>query len=91
MFERCLRWGLRHGRWLLLFDSFDEIPALLAAEDSEQASGDYAKAIQDFATDPAHSACPVIVASRPYRNRSPRGRTGPAWCSPRWMTGVSAR
>lgn len=53
LFERCLRWGLTHGRFRILCDSFDEIRALLAAEDSGQAARAYGLAILAFATNPA--------------------------------------
>jgi hypothetical protein len=67
-FEHCLRWGLREGRWLILLDSFDEIPALLAADDVEQAATAFGGAIRDFALDCGRGDCPIVVASRPYRS-----------------------
>ncbi len=68
LFDRCLRWGLRQGRFRILFDSFDEIPALLAAADSGQAARAHGLAIQAFAANPDLAECQTVVASRPYRS-----------------------
>ena len=68
LFDRCLRWGLRQGRFRILFDSFDEIPALLAAADSGQAARAHGLAIQAFAANPDLAACQTVIASRPYRS-----------------------
>ena len=68
IYERCLRFGLKQGRFRILFDGFDEIPALLAAEDSGQTAREYGLAIQAFAANPDFGQCQVVVASRPYRS-----------------------
>lgn len=68
LFDRCLRWGLRQGRFRILFDSFDEIPALLAAADAGQAARAHGLAIQAFAANPDLAGCQTVVASRPYRS-----------------------
>jgi hypothetical protein len=66
--------GCRHGGWLLLFDSFDEIPDVLGAIEADLSVQTYARAIQDLCVeinrDPTQS-CRALVASRSYRG--PRG------------------
>ncbi|MCY0987928.1 NACHT domain-containing protein [Nannocystis sp. ILAH1] len=62
--------GCRHGGWLLLLDSFDEIPDVLSAIEADSAVQSYVSAIQDFCTDinlVAATNCRVLVASRSYR------------------------
>jgi hypothetical protein len=66
--ERCLRWGLKQGRFCILFDGFDEIPGLLAAEDSGQTAREYGLAVQAFTADPTFGHNQTVVASRPYRS-----------------------
>ena len=57
---------LRHGGpWLVLLDSFDEIPDLLSSSGSDALVTRYAEAIEAFADRSA--GCRAIVASRPYR------------------------
>jgi hypothetical protein len=56
--------GLREGSWLLLFDSFDEIPDVLAATESDATIRAYADAIREFAQ---VSMCRAVIASREYR------------------------
>lgn len=54
----------REGSWLVLLDSFDEIPELLSSNGSEALVTQYAEAIEAFAD---HSVgCRVIVATRPH-------------------------
>jgi NACHT domain-containing protein len=59
---------LRAGSWLLLFDSFDEIPAVLGATEADEAVREYAKAIIDFTENRGFRA---VIASREFRG--PRG------------------
>jgi len=54
----------RGGPWLVLLDSFDEIPDLLSSSGSDALVARYAEAIEAFADRSA--GCRVIVASRPY-------------------------
>ena len=63
---------LRRGgaSWLLLMDSFDEIPDILSATDSNEAVRDYAQAINDFIAF-RRDRIRLIVASRAFRG--PRG------------------
>jgi NACHT domain len=60
--------------WLLLFDSFDEIPDILSATDSNQAVRDYAQAINDFVTF-RQDRIRSIVASREFRGPTGFGLT----------------
>jgi hypothetical protein len=66
----------RHGgaSWLLLLDSFDEIPDILSATDSNQAVRDYAQAINDFITF-RQDRIRSIVASREFRGPTGFGLT----------------
>lgn len=57
--------GLRDGTWLFLFDSFDEIPAILSSTDADETIRAYADAISDFLHGFNH--CRGVVASREYR------------------------
>ena len=57
--------GLNQGRWLLLLDSFDEIPDVLSATDSNDTVREYAAAIYSFAY--AMKQCRVVLASREFR------------------------
>ena len=56
---------LNEGKFFFLFDSFDEIPRVLDAQEDEEVVGQYARALSDF----IHSAygCQGLVSSRPYR------------------------
>ncbi|WP_258951398.1 NACHT domain-containing protein [Lentzea californiensis] len=56
--------GLDEGTWLFLFDSFDEIPDLLSAEDTRRVAPLYAQAIADFLG--PFTRCRGIVASRDF-------------------------
>jgi hypothetical protein len=40
--------GMRQGTWLFLFDSFDEIPEILTATESDETVGRYADVLYDF-------------------------------------------
>lgn len=51
--------------WLFLFDSFDEIPAILKATEADEVIAGYASAIEDFMRRWKH--CRAILASRLYR------------------------
>lgn len=53
------------GRWLFLFDGFDEIPEVLSSTDTDGVVQSYATAIHAFAK--AASSSRVVVACRPYR------------------------
>jgi NACHT domain len=55
--------GLEDGTWLFLFDSFDEIPDILSAQDVRAVIPAYAKAIADFL---AFTNCRGVVASRDF-------------------------
>ena len=56
---------LREGNIFFLFDSFDEIPAVIDADEEQEVVRSYAKALDDF----LHSQhqCRGLVSSRPYR------------------------
>jgi len=56
---------LKAGRFLFLFDSFDEIPEVLAAEDVSDTIDQYSKAIFEFATD--FNPCRSLLATRYFR------------------------
>lgn len=56
--------GLEEGTWLFLFDSFDEIPDILSAEDTRRVAPAYARAIADFLG--PFGECRGIVASRDF-------------------------
>lgn len=56
--------GLQEGTWLFLFDSFDEIPDILSAEDTQQIASKYAQAIAGFLG--PFTRCRGIVASRDF-------------------------
>ncbi|MFE2757849.1 NACHT domain-containing protein [Actinosynnema sp. NPDC059335] len=56
--------GLEEGTWLFLFDSFDEIPDILSAEDARRVAPRYAQAIADFLG--PFGRCRGIVASRDF-------------------------
>ncbi|MEW6241460.1 MAG: NACHT domain-containing protein [Chloroflexota bacterium] len=57
--------GLENGSWLFLFDSFDEIPEILGAEDADNIIREYADAIYDFLH--GLNACRGVVASRYFK------------------------
>ena len=77
--EREFRPGLQAGTWLLLLDSFDEIPDVLSATDSAGVVREYAEAIYSFMG--TMNDCRCIVASREFRGpttlRIPRFRVMP--------------
>jgi hypothetical protein len=56
---------LEEGSIFFLFDSFDEIPAVIDAQEEQEVVHQYAKALDDF----LHSQhqCRGLVSSRPYR------------------------
>ncbi|MET9634757.1 NACHT domain-containing protein, partial [Lentzea sp. NPDC006480] len=56
--------GLKDGTWLFLFDSFDEIPDILSADDAQQIAPKYAQAIAGFLG--PFTRCRGIVASRDF-------------------------
>ena len=68
--------GMREGSWLLLLDSFDEIPDVLSSTESDKAVEEYALAINDFLSGMRIGR--AIVASREFRGprtfRVPRFR-----------------
>jgi hypothetical protein len=70
--------GLRDGSWLLLFDSFDEIPSILSATESDAVVRDHAEAIIKFLR---ARECRAVIASREFRGppsfRLPRFRVVP--------------
>jgi len=57
--------GLEEGSWLFLFDSFDELPAVLGSTESDQLVQKYAQAIDQFLQ--GMTNCRGIVASRLFR------------------------
>lgn len=57
--------GMREGSWLLLLDSFDEIPDVLSSTESDKAVEEYALAINDFLS--GMRVGRAIVASREFR------------------------
>jgi hypothetical protein len=59
-------YGLEHGYWLFLFDSFDEIPAVLASTEYDEAVRQYADAIQGF-LEFSLNGCNGVIASRYFR------------------------
>jgi hypothetical protein len=63
--QRWFDWGLERGLWLLLLDSFDEIPAVLSSSEPDEPVRRHAEALHDFAGSMHRSR--VIVASRAYR------------------------
>jgi NACHT domain len=77
--EREFKTGLQDGTWLLLLDSFDEIPDVLSATDSAGVVREYAEAIYGFMG--TMNNCRCIVASREFRGpttlRIPRFRVMP--------------
>lgn len=65
--------GLKNGTWLFLFDSFDEIPDILGAEDADKIIREYTFAIYDFLH--GLNACRGIVASRHFKGPGQVGWT----------------
>jgi hypothetical protein len=57
--------GIDEGTWLFLFDSFDEIPAVLGAVEADEVIAVYANALYDFLS--GMNACRGIIASREFR------------------------
>lgn len=71
--------GLREGFWVILFDSFDEIPDILSATESNQVIEEYADALHNFLI--GMKKCRGVIASREFRGprsfRVPRFRVAP--------------
>jgi hypothetical protein len=63
--------GLQDGRWVFLFDSFDEIPAVLSSTEADVVIQKYSQAISDFLG--GLNSCRGVVASRFYRGPSQTG------------------
>lgn len=64
--------GKEAGTWLFLFDSFDEIPAILSAtEDADPIVAAYSDAIHGFIH--GFNRCRGVVASRHFRGPSRQG------------------
>jgi hypothetical protein len=63
--------GLKDGRWVFLFDSFDEIPAVLSSTEADAVIQEYSEAISDFLG--GLNSCRGVVASRFYRGPSQTG------------------
>ena len=61
--------GKSEGRWLFLFDSFDEIPEILSSTESDNIVTEYGDAISDFLS--GMNSCRGVIASRYYHG--PRG------------------
>jgi len=57
--------GMRHAKWLFLFDSFDEIPEILSSVSADATLMLYTQAIADFLA--GLNVCRGIVASRHFR------------------------
>ena len=64
--EKEFALGLRDGLWLFLFDSFDEIPAVMASADYDDTVTDYAAAIHGF-LEGSVNGCSAVIASRKFR------------------------
>jgi len=60
-FERMLE----QGTFFFLFDSFDEIPAVMDAQEEEKVVRQYAEALNRFLHSP--HGCRGLISSRPYR------------------------
>ena len=70
-FAEVYRDGLSEGGWLILLDSFDELPDVLGATtDVDEAIEQFSAAVEQFAS--SHS-CNVVVASRFFRAPRTRG------------------
>ncbi|TQM81859.1 NACHT domain-containing protein [Saccharothrix saharensis] len=71
--------GVEAGTWLFLFDSFDEIPAILSATEADEVITGYADAVHGFLH--GMNKCRGVVASRefrgPGRSEWPRFRVVP--------------
>jgi hypothetical protein len=61
--RRWLAWGCRKGRWLLILDGFDEIPALAVGADVPSPAAHLANAIYDFVR---QHRLPTLLSSRPF-------------------------
>lgn len=57
--------GLKDGTWLFLFDSFDELPEILSATETDSVISSYTDAISDFLH--GFNLCRGIIASRQFR------------------------
>jgi hypothetical protein len=62
--------GMKQGSWIFLFDSFDEIPAILGATESNTIVGKYEDALDAFLG--GMNSCRGIIASRYFRGPSSR-------------------
>jgi hypothetical protein len=58
--------GVQDGTWLFLFDSFDEIPAILSATEANETIERYSDAVYNFLHGMGRK-CRGIVASREFR------------------------
>lgn len=58
--------GRQRGGWFFLFDSFDEIPAILSATDEDHAVRRYSDAL--FAYVHGMTSCRGVIASRAFRS-----------------------
>lgn len=65
--------GVRNGKWLFLFDSFDELPDILSSVEGDNAITEYSTAINDFLG--GFNACRAVLASRFYRGPVREGWT----------------
>lgn len=65
--------NLNTGKWLFLFDSFDEMPDILGSTQVDDTIDQYTSAISDFLA--GMNLCRGIIASRPYRGPSQTGWT----------------
>lgn len=57
--------GMKEGRWVFLFDSFDEIPDILRSTGADETVHEYANAIEEFLH--GMGACRGVIASRLFR------------------------
>ena len=64
--------GLLDGSWVFLFDSFDEIPAILSSIDADGTVAAYRDVINVFT---GESRCRVVLASRHFRGPALGGWT----------------
>jgi NACHT domain len=63
--------GIQSGRWIFLFDSFDELSDVLSSTEADNIIQEYSDAISDFLS--GLNSCRGVIASRYYRGPSQHG------------------
>jgi predicted NACHT family NTPase len=63
--DQEFRLGIEEGRWLFLFDSFDEIPEVLSSTEFDEIIKHYTNALSDFFS--GFNQCRGVIASRHFR------------------------